>query len=129
MTGDFPEVTFSSNSGAVLVMWLEDGTDSAAGGCFPTIGSRAWSNTRLPSLRQRIGALAFAPDQRPRPAETDPLHALIAGKADVLDRLCEGDKGKALAAHSTLNPLELGALGRELVTRRSSADPKRSRPC
>ena len=43
----------------------------------------------------------------------DPLHALIAGKADVLgeDRLCEGDKGKALAAHSTLNRLELGVLG------------------
>jgi hypothetical protein len=39
--------------------------------------------------------------------------ALIAGKADALgeDRLCEGDKGKALAAHSTLNRLELGVGG------------------
>lgn len=27
------------------------------------------------------------------------------------DRLCEGDKGKALAAHSSLNRLELGVLG------------------
>ena len=35
----------------------------------------------------------------------DPLHALMAGKADVLgeDRLCQEDRGKALAAHSTLN--------------------------
>ena len=34
----------------------------------------------------------------------DPLQALMAGKADVLgeDRLCQEDRGKALAAHSTL---------------------------
>ena len=36
---------------------------------------------------------------------------MLAGKSDPLgeDRLLEGDKGKALAAHSTLNRLELGA--------------------
>jgi len=41
----------------------------------------------------------------------DPIHGLIAGKSDPLgaDRLLERDKGKALAAHSTLNRLELGA--------------------
>src|SRR6266436_5212353 len=41
----------------------------------------------------------------------DPLHALICGKSDPLgeDRLLERDKGKALAAHSTLNRLELSA--------------------
>jgi hypothetical protein len=66
-------------------------------------------------LRQRIGALALGYEDlndhdRLR---LDPLHALLAGKADVLgeDRLWEGDKGKELAAYSTLNRLELGALG------------------
>ena len=41
----------------------------------------------------------------------DPLHGLIAGKSDPLgqDRFLDRDKGKALAAHSTLNRLELGA--------------------
>ena len=41
----------------------------------------------------------------------DPVHGLICGKRDPLgqDRLLERDKGKALAAHSTLNRLELSA--------------------
>jgi hypothetical protein len=41
----------------------------------------------------------------------DPLQALIWGKSDPLgqDRFLERDKGKALAAHSTLNRLELSA--------------------
>jgi Transposase DDE domain group 1 len=66
-------------------------------------------------LRQRIGALSLGYEDlndhdRLR---LDPLHALIAAKADVLgeDRLCQEDRDKALAAHSTLNRLELGALG------------------
>ena len=56
----------------------------------------------------------------------DPLHALIAGKADVLgeDRLCAGDKGKALAAHSTLNRLELGALGGDARYKKIIARPE-----
>jgi DDE family transposase len=56
----------------------------------------------------------------------DPLHALIAGKADVLgeDRLCQGDKGKALAAHSTLNRLELGALGGDTRYKKIIAKPQ-----
>ena len=56
----------------------------------------------------------------------DPLHALIAGKADVLgeDRLCEGDKGKALAAHSTLNRLELGVLGVDARYKKIIARPQ-----
>ena len=41
----------------------------------------------------------------------DPVHGLICGKRDPLgqDRVLERDKGKALAAHSTLNRLELSA--------------------
>jgi hypothetical protein len=45
-------------------------------------------------LRQRIGALALGYER----LRLDPLHTLIAGKADVLgeDRLCQEDRGKAL---------------------------------
>src|SRR5258705_8665747 len=98
-------------------------------GCF--------CNYRLPCLvehqvsellRQRIGALALGYEDlndhdRLR---LDPLHALIAGKADVLgeDRLCEEDKGKALAAHSTLNRLELGALGGDTRYKKIIANPQ-----
>ena len=37
----------------------------------------------------------------------DPVHGLICGKRDPLgqDRVMERDKGKALAAHSTLSPI------------------------
>ncbi|MGB7789927.1 MAG: hypothetical protein WBL39_01840 [Terrimicrobiaceae bacterium] len=56
----------------------------------------------------------------------DPLHALIAGKADVLgeDRQCQGDKGKALAAHSTLNRLELGVWGGDTRYKKIIAKPE-----
>ena len=56
----------------------------------------------------------------------DPLHALLAGKADVLgeDRLCQEDRGKALAAHSTLNRLELGALGGDTRYKKIIAKPQ-----
>ena len=82
-------------------------------------------------LRQRIGALALGYEDlndhdRLR---LDPLHALIAGKADVLgeDRFCEADKGKALAAHSTLNRLELGALGGDTRYKKIIAKPEEIR--
>jgi hypothetical protein len=59
-------------------------------------------------LRQRIGehlALGYEDLNDYGRLRLDPLHALIVGKADVLgeDRFCQEDKGKALAAHSTLN--------------------------
>ena len=40
------------------------------------------------------------------------------------DRLCEGDKGKALAAHSTLNRLELGVLGGDARYKKIIARPQ-----
>jgi hypothetical protein len=59
-------------------------------------------------LRQRVGALALGYEDlndhdRLR---LDPLHALLAGKADVIgeDRLWEGDKGKALGGPLDLEP-------------------------
>ena len=43
----------------------------------------------------------------------DPVHALLAGKSDITGekRVRKEDRGKALAAHATLNRLELGACG------------------
>ena len=40
------------------------------------------------------------------------------------DRFCEADKGKALAAHSTLNRLELGALGGDARYKKIIAKPR-----
>jgi hypothetical protein len=131
VTGDFSGGYLSSDGGAVFLRGvdLKMGLIERLGGCF--------SDYRLPCLvehkvtellRQRIGALALGYEDlndhdRLR---LDPLHALIAGKADVLgeDRLCEGDKGKALAAHSTLNRLELGALGGDTRYKKIIANPQ-----
>ena len=131
VTGDFSGGYLSSDGGAVFLRGvdLKMGLIERLGGCF--------SDYRLPCLvehkvtellRQRIGALALGYEDlndhdRLR---LDPLHALIAGKADVLgeDRLCEGDKGKALATHSTLNRLELGALGGDTRYKKIIAKPQ-----
>jgi len=131
VTADFSGGYLSSEGGAVFLRGvdLKMGLIERLAGCF--------SDYRLPSLvehkvaellRQRIGALALGYEDlndhdRLR---LDPLHALLAGKADVLgeDRLCEGDKGKALAAHSTLNRLELGALGGDARYKKIIAKPQ-----
>ena len=131
VTGDFSGGYLSSDGGAVFLR----GVDLKMG--LIERLSRCFSDYRLPCLvehkvtellRQRIGALALGYEDlndhdRLR---LDPLHALIAGKADVLgeDRLCAGDKGKALAAHSTLNRLELGALGGDTRYKKIIAKPQ-----
>jgi hypothetical protein len=55
----------------------------------------------------------------------DPVHALICDKRDPLgqDRVLERDKGKALAAHSTLNRLELSAQGIDLRYHKIQVQP------
>src|SRR5260221_1835777 len=55
----------------------------------------------------------------------DPLQALICGKSDPLggDRLLERDKGKALAAHSTLNRLELSDQAIDQRAHKTEAQP------
>jgi hypothetical protein len=57
----------------------------------------------------------------------DPIHGLICGKRDPLgqDRLQQSDKGKALAAHSTLNRLELSAQGLDLRYHKIEPQPER----
>jgi hypothetical protein len=53
-------------------------------------------------------------------------NGLMCGKSDPLgqDRLQEIDKGKALAAHSTLNRLELSAQGIDWRYRKIQAQPE-----
>ncbi len=131
VTADFSGGYLSSDGGAVFLRGvdLKMGLIERLAGCF-------W-DYRLPCLvehkvaellRQRIGALALGYEDLNDHDRLrfDPLHALIAGKADVLgeDRLCQGDKGKALAAHSTLNRLELGALGGDARYKKIIARPQ-----
>jgi hypothetical protein len=85
-------------------------------GCFYDLREQLYvDHSVVELLRQRIGALALGYEDlndhdRLR---VDPVLALMAGKKDVegLDRLRSEEHGKALAGHSTLNRLELGALG------------------
>ncbi len=79
-------------------------------------------------LRQRIGCLALGYEDLNDHDRLrhDPLCALLAGKKDVLgnDRLCQEDRGKALAGHSTLNRLELGAHGGDGRYKKILAQPE-----
>ena len=61
----------------------------------------------------------------------DPIHGLIGGKSDPLgqDRVLERDKGKALAAHSTLNRMELSAEALDGRYRKIKPSPIRSKGC
>src|SRR5882724_1181864 len=132
VTGHFSGGYLSSDGGAVFLRGvdLKMGLIERLAGCF--------CDYRLPCLvehqvselflRQRIGALALGYEDlndhdRLR---LDPLHALLAGKADMLgeERLCQEDRGKALAAHSTLNRLELGALGGDTRYKKIIAKPQ-----
>jgi hypothetical protein len=134
VTADFSGGYLSSDGGALFLRGidLKLGLIDRLAGCFVDLRHPAFIEHQVAELlRQRIGALALGYEDlndhdRLR---LDPLHALMAGKKDIegLDRLCEEDKGKALAAHSTLNRLELGALGAMGATRRLLRSPSRSR--
>ena len=131
VTGDFSGGYLSSDGGAVFLRGvdLKMGLIERLAGCFSDYRLACLVEHKVTELlRQRIGALALGYEDlndhdRLR---LDPLHALIAGKADVLgeDRLSAGDKGKALAAHSTLNRLELGALGGDARYKKIIARPE-----
>lgn len=118
VTADFSGGYLSSDGGALFLREVDlrlDLIDRLAG-CFEDQRHQSFVEHSLPQLlRQRIGALALGYEDlndhdRLR---LDPVHALMAGKKDVrgLDRTRSQDQGNALAAHSTLNRLELGALG------------------
>jgi len=108
----------SDGSGSLLFRELvnKTGTIKRLAGCFSDRrNADRIEHTVLELLLQRIGALALGyEDLNDHDSlRHDPALGLMVGKKDVegLDRRAEEDRGKALAAHSTLNRFELGALG------------------
>lgn len=116
VTADFSGGYLSSDGGGLILREVEKklGVIERLAKCFADYRNQRFVEHSIPQLlRQRIVSLALGYEDlndhdRLR---LDPLHAVLAGKDDPLgvDRLMERDKGKALAAHSTLNRLELGA--------------------
>jgi Transposase DDE domain group 1 len=118
VTVDFQGGYLSSDGGGLFLRELEErrGVLSRLAGCFEDLRDERYVEHALEELlRQRVFALALGYEDlndhdRLR---LDPLHALLAGKKEVTGahRVLERDQGKPLAAHSTLNRLELGAQG------------------
>lgn len=118
VTVDFSGGHLSSDGGGLFLRGLDlkRGFMARLAGCFSDLRQPFLVEHSVEELlRQRIGALALGYEDlndhdRLR---LDPLHALMAGKSDVLaeHRHDEADGGKALAGHATLNRLELAAQG------------------
>lgn len=113
---DFGGGYLSSDGGGVVLRELESrkGLIGRLADCFEDRRDSRYVEHGLEGLlKQRIFSLALGYEDLNDAdrLRLDPLHALLAGKDDVLgqDRVLERDKGKALAAHSTLNRMELGA--------------------
>jgi len=118
VTADFSGGHLSSDGGLLFIreMEMKRGTLSRLAECFTDLRNQVFVEHSVEELlRQRIGALALGYEDLNDHDRLrhDPLAALMAGKADVLGehRMNEADKDKALAGHSTLNRLELGARG------------------
>jgi len=118
VTVDFSGGYLSSDGGGLFLREVEQrrGLIRRLADCFvDQRDARYVEHSVEELLRQRVFALSLGYEDlndhdRLR---LDPLHALLAGKADITgaDRALERDKGKALAAHATLNRLELSAHG------------------
>ena len=107
---DFKGGYLSSDGGGVLLREVElcSGVLRDLSGCFIDLRDQRFVEHSVESLiKQRINALVLGYEDLNDHDELrrDPLHGLIAGKSDPLgqDRVLERDKGKALAARSTLN--------------------------
>jgi len=116
VTADFSGGYLSSDGGGLILRETEGklGLMDRLSKCFQDDRDERYVEHSLCELLgQRIFGLALGYEDlndhdRLR---LDPLHAVLAGKKDVTgaDRPLERDRGKALAGHSTLNRLELGA--------------------
>jgi Transposase DDE domain group 1 len=113
---DFGGGYLSSDGGALILREVErqDGLLKDFAGCFNDYRDQRYvEHSVVELLTQRIYGLVLGYEDLNDHdhLRRDPLHGLICGKRDPLgeDRLLERDKGKALAAHSTLNRLELSA--------------------
>jgi hypothetical protein len=113
---DFEGGYLSSDGGGLILRELErhSGLLRDFGGCFVDYRDSRYIEHSVGELvSQRIHGLVLGYEDLNDHdhLRCDPIHGLIAGKSDPLgqDRLMERDKGKALAAYSTLNRLELSA--------------------
>jgi len=113
---DFAGGYLSSDGGGLFLRELEvrSGLLRELSECFIDRRDQRFVEHSVQSLiNQRVNGLVLGYEDLNDHDELrrDPLHGLIAGKSDPLgqDRTLERDKGKALAAHSTLYRLELGA--------------------
>jgi hypothetical protein len=130
VTADFSGGYVSSDGGGLILRETERrmGLIDRLCGCFSDYRNQRFVEHQLGELlRQRIFGLALGYEDlndhdRLR---LDPLHAVLAGKTDVTGehRALERDRGKALAAHSTLNRMELGAEELDPRYKKIAADP------
>lgn len=115
---DFGGGYLSSDGGGLILRELErhNGLLGDLSGCFVDYRDQRYIEHSVQELlSQRIYGLVLGYEDLNDHdhLRRDPVHGLICGKRDPLgqDRVLERDKGKALAAHSTLNRLELSAQG------------------
>jgi hypothetical protein len=128
---DFGGGHLSSDGGALLLREVESrsGVIARLAGCFddrrdPDLIEHSVAHL----LAQRINGLALGYEDLNDHDELrlDPVHALAAGKGDLLGerRRGPGDRGKALACSSTLNRLELAAEKSDMRYRKIVARPE-----
>ena len=132
VTADFSGGFLSSDGGGLLLREVEGklGLVRRLADCFVDGRDQRFVEHRLEHLiGQRLFgvALGYEDLNDHDRLRLDPLQALLVGKADVLgeDRVNPNDRGKALAAHATLNRLELGAEKLDGRYRKIGAQPER----
>ena len=112
VVADFSGGQLSSDGGALLLRQIDRalGVSRTVAGCFLDLrDSRYVDHSVEHLLAQRLHALALGYEDLNNHAtlRMDPLLAVAAGKTDPLGQDRLQDRGRALAAPSTLNRLEL----------------------
>jgi hypothetical protein len=132
---DFGGGYLSSDGGGLILRELErhSGLLRDFSGCFVDYRDQRYVEHSVQELvSQRIHGLVLGYEDLNDHdhLRLDPIHGLIAGKSDPLgqDRILERDKGKALAAHSTLNRLELSAEAIDARYHKIQAQPDEIEP-
>ena len=131
---DFGGGYLSSDGGGLILRELErhNGLLGDLSGCFIDYRDQRYVEHSVHELlSQRIYGLVLGYEDLNDHdhLRRDPVQGLICGKRDPLgqDRLQESDKGKALAAHSTLNRLELSAQAIDLRYHKIEPQPEQIR--
>lgn len=132
---DFTGGYLSSDGGALLLRQIDRGllVSASLAGCFVDERDPRWVEHALPELlsQRLIGmALGYEDLNDHNQLRRDPLLAVACEKHDPLgvNRLCEADRGKALASAPTLNRLELGG-EREDRYHKITHDPQQIEQC